>query len=108
MRYYAVILMAIAIACLPGCGPEEQAGPTIGDSDAAATAQSRNVFIVDREPMPGSNKHMYHRPDCPQLPPPERRAEVEPAIIRELANLHQPCPVCKPTLSGEEASDEGR
>lgn len=77
---------------MAGCrraAPVEPAGQ-LEQRAPLPTDEHPTYLIVDRE------KLTYHRQDCPELPPAERRALVDPTMIEYAAGESRPCPVCRP------------
>jgi len=93
IRLGAILVgLALAVALVVGCRARTSSQPPAQPvaTPPLPTAQHPGYFIVDRDTL------MYHRQDCPQLPPPGRRALVDPKMIEYTASVSKPCPICRP------------
>jgi hypothetical protein len=85
--------VGMALGCLivplAGCRRGATAPPAPPPQPAQQVGPAHQ-FIVDRE------TRVYHRPNCPSLPPAERRVRIDRRMLELTRSLHTPCEVCKP------------
>jgi hypothetical protein len=92
-RAGALLALGCLFVPLAGCRRGAKAPPP---TPPRAPGPARQ-FIADRK------THVYHRPDCPSLPPAERQVRLDRQMLEWTRSVHTPCEVCRP--EGSPAGD---
>lgn len=84
--------VVLAVGCLlvaiAGCRRGATAPPSTPRPPRAPGPPQQ--FIADRK------THVFHRPDCPCLPPAERQVRLDRQMLEWTRSVHTPCEVCQP------------